>query len=111
MTTQQLSLMDQPLHAIEAAIRSSLARRTDPATSHEAPTRQALNGHRLRVLQVHRDHPDGLTDFELAELTGLAQTSCGCRRGELVRAGFIVATTERRPSPSGSSAIVWRVTS
>lgn len=50
------------------------------------------------------------TDFELADVTGTAQTSIGKRRGELVKAGLVEATSERRPSPSGSPAVVWRLT-
>lgn len=65
---------------------------------------------RAKVLAIHRQHPHGLTDFELAEIMGRQQTSVGKRRGELARAGLIVGTTQRRPSPSGSPAIVWRIT-
>lgn len=89
------------------------ARISDPATSHEAANEhQAIRARdRAAVLQIHRDNPDGLTDFELAEKMGRQQTSVGKRRGELRDLGLIEATAERRPSPSGSSAIVWRICS
>lgn len=86
------------------------ARRTDPDTSHQAAVRATLtaaSGRKI-ALDTHRDHPAGLTDFELADITGIAQTSIGVRRCELVRLGLIEKTDFRRPSPSGSPAIVWR---
>lgn len=62
--------------------------------------------------------PYGATDFELAELTGVGQTSIGKRRLELERAGIVarrlswgtlgsVLVADRRPAPSGALAAVW----
>ena len=89
------------------------ARRTDPETSHLAANR-AANGNartnRVLALETLQSHPGGLTDFELAHFTGVAQTSIGVRRGELVRQGLARKTDKRRPSPSGSPAIVWEAT-
>lgn len=90
------------------------ARNTDPATSHAAARRapSARNDDRRAVLAEHaKAHLTGLTDFELAGLLDRQQTSVGKRRGELRDAGFIEATPYRRPSPSGSPAIVWLITS
>lgn len=84
-------------------------RRTDPDTC-RAPHPARLSHGRLVALLAHDDHPGGLTDFELAELTGRAQTSIGKRRGELTGAGLVTATERRRPSPSGSPAVVWQIT-
>ena len=84
-------------------------RNTDPDTS-RTPDPTRLSTGRLLALEHHHRHPDGLTDFELAELTGKALTSIGKRRGELEKVGLVVATTIRRPSPSGSPAVVWRIT-
>lgn len=86
------------------------ARRRDPDTSIAAAEREPNQRQRDRdlALVLHRDHPEGLTDFELADLMGRQQTSAGKRRGELRDMGFIRATDERRPAPSGSPAIVWR---
>jgi len=88
------------------------ARSSDPDTSHEAGRRTpSLRAHdRRRVLIAHATHPDGLTDFELAALVGRQQTSAGKRRGELRDVGLIEQTPLRRPAPSGSPAIVWRIT-
>lgn len=102
MTTQP-SLLD----AIDA-----LARTSDPATSHAAAAAQTpakLSAGRLLALRTLAEHGP-LTDFELAELTGRAQTSIGCRRKDLVRAGLAADTGQRRLSPSGSPAIVWALT-
>ncbi len=46
-----------------------------------------------------------MTDFQLAERLGGQQTSLGKRRLELK----CVDTGLRRPSPSGSPAVVWRL--
>jgi len=87
------------------------ARRSDPDTSQAAASANQSQRARDRdeVLRIHRLHPAGLTDFELAEIMGRAQTSVGKRRGELRDSGLIANSGQRRPAPSGSTAIVWRV--
>ena len=86
-------------------------RRGDPDTSWlaaaMAPGRRRTD--RLRALEIHRANPDGLTDYELADLMDRQQNSAGKRRGELVQLGFVEDSGRRRPAPSGASAIVWRV--
>lgn len=90
-------------------------RADDPDTSRDAALGAAARAdtHRQRAARALLSAgPDGLTDFELAELTGVAQTSIGKRRGELVTAGVVVALTRdgrqiRRAAPSGASAGVW----
>jgi hypothetical protein len=84
-------------------------RNTDPDTSREAAARQRVTDRRL-ALNLHRQHPDGLTDFELADLMGRQQTSAGKRRGELRDLGYVEDSGQRRPAPSGAKAIVWRIT-
>lgn len=84
-------------------------RRADHPTAIDA-SKIPRNTDRALVLDAHQQHPGGLTDFELAALLGRQQTSVGKRRGELVNAGLIIATTRRRKSPSGSPAIVWQIT-
>ena len=87
-------------------------RRDDHDTAIAAATmdpNRRLND-RARALQVHRANPDGLTDYELADLMGRQQNSAGKRRGELVELGYVVDSGTRRPAPSGAKAIVWRVT-
>lgn len=82
-------------------------RATDPDTSHAAGRlpRQTL---RAAVEACLRDHPDGLTDFELCELLGQPdrrKPSVGKRRQET----GATDTTRRRLSPDGNLAVVWAV--
>ena len=49
---------------------------------------------------------DGLTDEQIAEVTGLAPNTARPRRIELVNAGKI-ESTETRPTKSGRQAQVW----
>lgn len=84
------------------------ARSTDPETSHAAAA-LPRPGHQARVLDAHRARPDGLTDFELAAVVGLKQTSCGVRRAELTKAGLIEDSGLRRPSDTGTPSIVWKL--
>ena len=91
---------------------TSGARNSDPITSHQASAIAQVNAetNRALALQLLNDaHPDGLTDFELASLSGVQQTSIGKRRGELRDAGFVEDSGHTRPSPSGTQAIVWRI--
>jgi hypothetical protein len=87
----------------------TMARRTDPYTSHDAArmARQTARTVRAAVLEALRAHPDGLTDYELAELVGRQQNSAGKRRGELVQMGLVISTGHTRPAPSGARALVW----
>jgi hypothetical protein len=87
-----------------------MARATDPDTSHEAAQDAAGNSDKHRALALRlleEAGPDGLTDFDLAAATGIQQTSIGKRRGELRDAGLVINSGRKRPSPSGSAAIVW----
>lgn len=91
------------------------ARHTNPETSHEAAAAVGPRAQRDRdrVLDALRTF-GALTDFELALAINSQQTSCGVRRGELVRAGLVRASTidgvkVRRPSPSGSPCQVWEL--
>lgn len=88
----------------------SMARSTDPDTSWAAAADALVNADtdRARVLEMHRAHPEGLTDFELAELMGRQQTSVGKRRGELRDQGLVEYAGIKRPAPSGSMSRVWK---
>jgi|694.fasta_scaffold17751_6 hypothetical protein len=94
-----------------AVIDVSPVRHTDPETCEEARKDALSNAARGRkiALDLLFANPEGLTDFELAELSGWQQTSIGKRRGELRDLGLVEDSGLRRPSPSGSKAIVWRV--
>jgi hypothetical protein len=94
----------------------TMVRTNDQSTSRAAAA-QALRSadtDRARVYDVLRQHPAGLTDFEIADLLGRQQTSLGKRRLDLQRLGLVVKATDdagreiKRPAPSGSLALVWR---
>lgn len=88
-----------------------LSRRGDPDTSRiAAPSATALTELQQTVMALHRSHA-GLTDDELVGL--LPERTAGSvikRRGECVRAGMLEDSGRRRPTRTGSSAIVWVVT-
>ena len=104
------TLFDLTDSALRPLFEEPCARRTDPVTAHDAAARVSPNGTRARALLALNACAHGLTDFELAERTGVGQTSIGKRRLELLRAGLVEGTDERRPSPSGTPALVWRIT-
>src|SRR4051812_2233140 len=84
------------------------ARNTDPDTSHIAASRDKAfrNKDRVAALRAIGAAPDGLTDYELAAKIDRQQNSAGKRRGELRDYGYVEATKDRRPSPTGSPTIV-----
>lgn len=83
----------------------------DPDTAIQAAisNRVRRGTHRFRALELLAYA--SLTDFELAERSGIQQTSIGKRRKELMDLGFVEPTRTTRAAPSGSQAIVWQITS
>ena len=107
----QLSMFDETLGLGGLRITPA-ARLTDPETSQiAAGVNQGTRGNdRTRVLELlGRAGDDGLTDYELASLTGRQQNSIGKRRSELLAAGLVEWTGFHRPSPAGSPCRVWRL--
>lgn len=95
------------------ALDRAHARRTDPATSHEAA--DSLSSDRLRasqdaVLAFLRRH-GAMTDIELVErYDGTVQQSPSglrTRRKELVTRGLVVDTGGWVRTPSGRRSTVW----
>jgi hypothetical protein len=92
-------------------------RTPDWSTSTDAAASVSLSESRLLALRTLYVHPGGLTDFELADLTGRQQTSIGKRRGELFAVGLVEVLRDglgnpvKRPAPSGALALVWVITS
>lgn len=93
------------------------ARRTDPETSHMAADDAKLTasrGRKLALCALLRFGP--MTDFELADRTGLQQNSIGKRRLDCQRVGLVRKCLGmndepiRRATPTGSSAQVWELT-
>jgi hypothetical protein len=86
-------------------------RNSDPDTSRSAK-RYGLTEDRKLAVKVHARHPHGLTDYELAGITGKQQNSIGKRRTEMLHCGYVEDSGLRRPNPStNSGCIVWRITS
>jgi hypothetical protein len=109
----------------QMAFDFTAVRASDPETSRLAAIFVFPNveAHRARVLAaLAHAGPGGLTDFELEQVVGIKQTSCGKRRGELRDAGLVEALfvvddqhpcgkrPVRRLAPSGTPAQVWVVT-
>lgn len=107
MTSQ---VIDTGLFAPE--VTEAAFRATDPVTSMAAAADATKRLPRTRSLVLAALATlRQATDFELADATGLQQTSAGKRRLELERAGLVervVGVT--RPAPSGSAAQVWQIT-
>ena len=91
----------------------TLARRSDPETSHKAAARVAefANGHHEQIVAVLREH-GRLTVYEIASFCSLDAHRCGKRMNELQRMGLAAVATENgveveRRTPSGRMARVW----
>jgi hypothetical protein len=96
MSVDQLSVFDQPM-----------VRTADPVTCVEPSPERLSHGRWIALKALVCLGP--MTDFGLAEATGLAQTSIGCRRKDLVRMKPQLArsTGRKLPSPTGSPSLVW----
>lgn len=105
-----MSSIVQPLFDPDQPDQTHLAARaTDPDTSHAAAA--AVNGarDRERVLRALAEHGP-MTDFELGDRIDRQQTSAGKRRHELQAVRLVEYAGIKRPTPSGSTARVWRLT-
>jgi hypothetical protein len=93
------------------------SRRTDPETSHAAGAAVAprTGTWRRKVLEALGDDAAagrrGLTDIELERRwPGARPQTIRTRRSELVAAGLVEDSHDRRLTDTGSMAIVWRLT-
>lgn len=89
-------------------------RRDHPDTAHEAAVKAPV-GLRRDVLELlcarGVDSPKlGLTDQELVDFLERSENSIRPRRVELVDAGYVEDSGERRPSRWNRPMIVWRAT-
>lgn len=87
-----------------------LFRVTDPETSKAAGRSARAGGlvseHEKRILEALAQGPG--TKDEIAARCGLTEQQVARRRAGLMRAGRVVLTGERRRTPSGMTADVWR---
>jgi len=89
----------------------SHARRSDPATSHEAVPKN-ISAQALRVLWGYRDG-DAILDHAAYTRVGMDKTSSRLahqRCSDLRRAGHIERTGERGRTPSGKAGYLCRIT-
>lgn len=106
----------QPTDGLWAIVDAVMpkARTTDPETSHRAARQvQRKSGTaKSKLLAAHLSRRDGLTDREAAELAGLdLRSEYATRCSELVRAGLLIDTDDRRPDPdTGTDRMVRRIT-
>lgn len=69
---------------------------------------QRLGRLQLLTWTAIRDAVDhGMTAHEVSLATGFDRHSIQPRISELRRKGLVIASTKRRPNPSGKSATVW----
>ena len=103
-----MSQLDFIFDAAPGAVRAS-----DPATSKAAAESVAPRSgtQRYRVLNaLVRFHRQGMTDAELATFLAMHPGSAAKRRGELADVGLVEDSGERRETPHGCMAIVWKPT-
>jgi len=88
------------------------ARTTDPRTAKWAALANLplKDTQRREILEIHLDHPAGLTDDECSRFTTIRLNSLSTRRSELERGGWLEDTGMERKTRQGVFAVVWRVT-
>ena len=88
---------------------TGLARNSDPETSHEAAWSVDTTSLQDLVLHTLR-YGGGMTAAELSGELRKPLNTISPRTRQLVNRGLIKDSGERRPTPSGRKAIVWRAT-
>jgi len=96
---------------IDAAVAAlplfAQARKTDPATSHQASRRAPVRGHAAKVLEALRAGPAGQT--EIGRRTGLLPHQVNKRLADLERVGLAVLTGREVVNEGGHREREWRV--
>lgn len=67
----------------------------------------AIRGIKKEMLDLLERHPEGLTIFQMAEMTGLKIQSVSPRPSEMISKKMIFEDGER-PSPDGNAATVYK---
>jgi len=109
MPDVQKELFDRSYRdALLKRMRNAPHNRTDTSIAAAERVRPRAGTMRAIVLDaIEAAGPEGATIDEIAQRTGLlTQTVCG-RIAELKRDGWIQKTQRRRPTRTGSEAIVW----
>jgi hypothetical protein len=85
----------------------------DPDTSRLAAIdNYARSGSQRRRVLYELDEAElkGRTDYELHAALDILRTAAGTRRDELRKLGLVEKTDDRRPTDTGCTAVVWRIT-
>jgi hypothetical protein len=96
------------------------ARRSDPATSHQAAASVKMGDTHQRIIVLLNNHPGGgATDEELyaewqfrvrnQDWPRVSQSGVRSRRSELVRAGKVVDSGEKGTTAAGRACTIWRL--
>jgi hypothetical protein len=67
----------------------------------------AIRGIKKQLLDLLEEHPEGLTIFQMANMTGLKIQSVSPRPSEMISKGLIFEDGER-PSDDGNAATVYK---
>lgn len=89
----------------------TLVRKNAMDTSVKAANVGSQKGNKQRIYTLLYDHPDGLTDMEIEDITGLTHQSASAARRSLVVAGLAEDSGKRRKNSRGNDAAVWRLVS
>ena len=82
---------------------------SDTSTAAAISQEPSLASTQYKILSIIRYYAtSGCTDDELEGVTGLRHQSVSARRRELVLAGLVVDSGERRLTSSGRMATVWK---
>lgn len=118
MGTDALGFWDDPPEVTEAVAAIAQAPvpvgSGDPSTSFEAALAAAGRAGSVRATVLGYLAGRGIlgaTNSEIEADLHLARPTGSNRRGDLERAGLCRATSRRRPTPTGSPAIVYEITS
>lgn len=108
---EQLALFSQPPRAAARVEAPPRARSDDPATSQLAAARVGeFAGEHYRVILKALAQGNG-TIYEIADRAGMTHVQVARRLPELKNEDQVeVIPLQRRPSPSGRSCQVWRLT-
>lgn len=91
---------------------TTLARRTDPDTSHDAAKRHGASGRRqsnkLRLLAAVKTWPKR-TSAEYAALTYLERHEAARRLSDLKNDGLVIQGERRTCDVQGTSAVTWEL--
>ena len=90
----------------------TLARPTDPETSHEAAKSLRavkITETRMKILDLLKRFPEGLTDTEIGHKLSTVASPSGLRtrRSELVDMGLVADSGRKALTNSGRRTIVW----